>query len=350
MRNLIAKFFELITKIGTQRRYQVAFGLWVGGPAMIFVSLLLENYEIGSKLIQIFILECGIACLIAAIADFILLEHAIKIFREEVRQDMRIVSHCLEHQLVDVMSSHNQEQEDLTIQEINLAIENARGDICISVFTLRDILNYRTSLESPLRHLLNSDKDVKVKLLLIDPTSVAAQIRVMAEEGEETLFEKSNLHAALRSNFYAIRELINIAKNKNRFKIEALFYDILPNFFMVSTPSEVFIEPYHLGYKTGGGSTIGGLVPLLRFGSKSPMYEFAKSHFSYIWKNYENGYPTDNGARHNKGYIRVKTMDEVSREIDKRLGRSERRSKTLPVDIERRSPSNRRGTTTTTAS
>src|SRR3954471_3093526 len=111
MRNLKDKFFGFLTKIGTQRRYQVAFGLWVGGPVMIFGSLLLENYGIGSKLIQIFILECGIAFLIAAIAEFILLEHAIEIFRQEVRQDMRIVSHCLEHQLVDVMSP-NQEQEN----------------------------------------------------------------------------------------------------------------------------------------------------------------------------------------------------------------------------------------------
>lgn len=134
MRNLKAKFFKLLHKISTQRRYQMAFGLWVGGPAMIFGSLLLENYELGSKLIQIFILECGIACLIAAIAEFILLEHAVEIFRQEVRQDMRIVSHCLEHQLVDVMPSANQEQE------INSVIKKASGKILISVFTLRDIL------------------------------------------------------------------------------------------------------------------------------------------------------------------------------------------------------------------
>ena len=390
-------FFRLLKKIGTERRYQVSFGVSTAGLGMIVISHLLDSHA-ELQLIRTVLLEIGIACIIAAIAEFLLLKHASEVFRQEVQEDikglehvvatfqqdvqqgiemreradeilrqevqgeMKILSHCLEHQLVDIMPPRNQEQEALAV--INAAIENVRsGEICINVFTLRDILNSRTSLDGPLRNLLNRDEEVKVKLLLVDPTSDAAHIRVMAEEGSETRFEDSKLHLALQTNFYGIKEIIGNAKNK-KFKIEALFYNILPNFYMVSTPDEVFIEPYHLGHKNGEESSIGGIVPLLRFSSKSPMYKFAQLHFSYIWGNPDNGNPPAGdelenrnppagdelenrnppvaGAQHNNGYIRVKTMDEVELEINRRLGRSERRSKTSTVTAERRSALDRR--------
>lgn len=363
MKNLLARFFELIRKLETHRRYKVAFGVSSVGLMMIISSHLLEDvFHRGSHLIWVILLEVGIACIIAAIAEFILLEHAHEIFRQEVqdmktrlenvsdvfrkevRQDVKILSHCLEHQLVDVMPPRNQEQEILAVQEINSAIENARGEIRIIVFTLRDILNSRTSLEGPLQRLMNRDEDVNVKLLLIDPTSDAAHIRFMVEEGSQTLFENSNLHSALRRNFYEIEGMIKNAANKNRFKLEVLFYNILPSFYMVGTPSEVFIEPYHLGHKNDSDSTIGGIVPLLRFSSKSPMYESAQLHFSYIWKSFESRNLQTSGVQHSNGYIRVKTMEEVSREIDRRLGGQDRRSKTAQVNTDRRSTDRRHKT------
>lgn len=380
MKNLLDWFFRLLNKIGTQRRYQVAFGLSCGGGLMIIGSHLLEEHKVGSHLLWTVLLEVGIACIIAAIAEFILLKHASEFFREavkedikileqasdtfrhevredmknlqranetfrkEVRQDMKILSHCLEHQLVDIMPPRNEEQERIAVQEINSAIENARGEIRIIVFTLRDILNARTSLDGPLTYLLRNDKAVDVKLLLVDPTSNAAHIRVTAEEGPQTRFEDSKLHRALRTTFYAIQELIENARKKKRFKIEALFYDILPNFYMVSTPNEVFIEPYHLGGREiGDDPTIGGIVPLFRFGSKSPMYKSTQLHFSYIWGTPQTGNGDSNGGPPHGGFIRVKTMAEVSREIERRLGRVERRSQTSPVRNERRTADRRNG-------
>ena len=380
MKNLLDWFFRLLNKISTQTRYKVAFGLTCGGGLMIIGSHLLEEYKVGSHLLWTVLLEVGIACVIAAIAEFILLKHAseffqqavkedIKIleqasdtfkqevredmktlkranekFRVEMRQDMKILSHCLEHQLVDIMPPRNEEQERFAVKEINSAIENARGEIQIIVFTLRDILNARTSLDGPLTYLLRNDKAVNVKLLLVDPTSNAAHIRVMSEEGPETRFKDSKLHLALRTTFYAIQELIENAKKKKRFKIEALFYDILPNFYMVSTPNEVFIEPYHLGsHAISDDSTMGGIVPLFRFSSTSPMYESARLHFAYIWGTPKNANGDGNGGPPHAGYIRVKTMDEVSREIDRRLAKSERRSQTSPVGDERRKLDRRNG-------
>lgn len=394
MKNLRDWFFNLLKNIGTQRRYQVSFGLWFVGLIMIIGADILEERVIGSNLVRTLLLEMGIACIIAAIAEFVLLKHAselflrevqkdIKIledageafqqevrtdmqvlqhanevFRQEVQKDMKILSHCLEHEMVDIMPPRNEEQEGIAVKEINEAIEKARGDICITVFTLRDILNARSSLYAPLKNLLDRDEKVTVKLLLVDPTSKAAHIRVMAEEGAETEFVNSNLKLALLSNFYEIKGIMKSAENKKHFKIEALFYDILPNFYMVSTENEVFFEPYHLGRKNNGDSTNGGIVPLFRFSAKSPMYAFANSHFSYIWDGNlspsndgtpsMNGNPFAGGARSengnlsgrsqaDKGFIRIKTMKEVALELDRRrLDTSERRNNTTRINAERR--------------
>jgi hypothetical protein len=399
MKNLRDWFFNLLKNIGTQRRYQVSFGLWFLGLVMIIGANILEEQVIGSNLVRTLLLEIGIACIIAAIAEFVLLKHAselflrevqkdIKIleeagevfqqevrrdmqmleqaneqFRQGVRRDMKILSHCLEHELEDIMPPRNEEQEGLAVKEINQAIEKARVEIRIIVFTLRDILSSRTSLDAPLRSLLDRDENVTVKLLLIDPTSEAARIRVMAEEGAGTEFMNSKLHLALLSNFYEIKGIMKSAESKNNFKIEALFYSILPSFYMVSTQNEVFFEPYHLGHKNNGDSTIGGIVPLFRFSAKSPMYAFANSHFSYIWGGNlnpsnggtlsRNGNPFAGGARSengnpsgrtqaDNGFIRVKSMKDVELEIDRRLDRSERRSNTARVNAERRLAADRR--------
>jgi len=344
---------------------------------MIITSHLLDSHA-ESHLIRTILLEIGIACIIAAIAEFLLLKHASEVFRQEVQEDLKILeaavttlqdevrldmkmledgdkafrqevrentkilSHCLEHQLVDVMPSLNKEQEYQAVQEIKSAIANTRGEVRIIAFTLRDILNNRTSLDGPLLDLLDRNENVDVKLLLIDPTSNAAHIRVKAEEVPGIAFEDSILLSNLRKNFYGIQAMLKNAKSKSDFKIEARFYNILPNFYMVSTPDEVFIEPYHLGYKNGEDSTIGGVVPLLKFSSKSPMYAFAQSHFSYIWNsqtmsNQSPGSPYDNGD------IVIKSMDNVDEEIERRL--AERRNEASEAVAERRSRTDRRLTT-----
>ena len=366
----MARFWELLRKIATQRRYQVSLGLCLGGLTMIVGSHLLEENRIGPHLMWTLLAEIGIACIIAAIAEFILLEHAGEVFLHEIqelktlleqaseslrqqarqdmkeaRQDMKILSHCMEHQLIDVMPFTTREPEDLSAREFSSILEKARDEIRIIAFTLGDILHHSTFLETPLKNLLERDARVEVKLLLVDPTSDAAHIRVKAEEGPDITFEKSHLHHDLWKNFYAIKGMMSHAESKTRFKMQARFYNILPNFYMVSTPDEVFIEPYHLGGKTGD-ATNGGTVPLLRFRANSPMYKVANSHFSYIWDNVTNGAPPSNvpgdGGRPGNGYIRVRTMDEVNGEVNRRLGGPERRKKNVAVAVERRTSSDRR--------
>lgn len=383
MRTLLREFFEFLRKVGTQRRYQVAFCVGITGLVMIIVGNVLEYFHFKPPLVWELLPEVGLACMVAAIAEFFLLEHASEIFRQEVkqeienlkqanntfrqevraevenlkqadelfrseiRQDMQILSHCLEHQLIDILPPGR--DEHLAIQQINTALRNARGEIRLLVFTLRDILNSNTLLSMALNRLLDQDEEVVVKLLLIDPKSHAAHTRIMAEKGPNKRFEDDELCDELRANIKRIRDMMNLAKHKSRFRIEARFYSVLPAFCMISTSKEVFIEPCHLGYKPGNGAGR-STVPVLRFSSQSRMYESAQLHFSYIWESLgkapapargNSGQLRANNGLHEDGVIRVRDMDEVIQEIDRRT-RRERRSRVLPVAIERRADTDRR--------
>jgi hypothetical protein len=335
MKNLLDKFFDLLRKIGTQQRHKVAFGVFFGGLTLIISAHLLEEYKIGSHLIWVILLEVGIAFIIASIAEFILLEHVSQIFRQEIREENRILSHCMEHQLIDILPPCTDEQ-NLAVREINSAVEKSRGEICLLACTLKDIRHSDTLLRGPLQKLLNNNEEVEVKLLLIDPTGDGAMIRVKAEEGSDKTVTESQLFNDLCSSINFIQRMMKHAKDKNsRFRIEARFCNTLPNFYMISTRNDIFIELTHLGHNLDGRPPIDGDSPLFRFSSKSAMHELANSHFSYIW-NLPGSY-----AQHSNGDIRVRHMDDVCPQFERR-GKRDRRIKTLAVESDKRLPLDRR--------
>ncbi|HEV7395281.1 MAG TPA: hypothetical protein VGN86_02120 [Pyrinomonadaceae bacterium] len=333
MKHLLTKFFDLLRKIGTQRRHQVAFGVSFGGLTLIVASHLLKQYQFGTELVWVILLEVGIACVIASIAEFILLEHVSQIFRQEVRDDIDLLSHCMQHQLIDILPPSSDEHT-ATVRAINSAVEKSRDDIRILACTLRDINHSDALIRGPLQKLLRRDDAVSVKFLLIDPEGAGVQTRISAEEGCNEEVEETLLYGELCTTINLIKNMINKAKGA-RFSMEARFYDTLPNFYMISTPTEIFIQFCHLGYNLAGGAPIVGDAPLFRFSSKSTMYQLANSHFSYIWDLRKNS------SERGDGSIRIRTMDEVSPPYERR-GRQERRARTARVESDRRVPIDRR--------
>jgi hypothetical protein len=315
---------SLLKKIALEPRYRRAVLIGGAGTIVVITSHILE-WATGSHALWIIVLlELGIAGVITAIAEFSLIELARQSFAQEARQDMRIISHCLEHHLVDVLPS-SQTEKNLAIQEISSVLERSRQEIRMMVFNLQDILS-DTFLRGTLNRLLDNDDNVSVKLLLVDPKGDAAQIRATAEGTQASLF-----HAYLGSDICRISGIANNAKNKQRFKIEARFCDVLPHFYMVSTESDLFLEPCHLAYRK---RPIKGDVPILRFSNQSAMYDIAKSHFDYIWDSPKISAPRKNG------YIPIRTLEEVLPEFEHR--KRDRRKQQLPVAEERRENNRRK--------
>jgi hypothetical protein len=321
-------FSVLGRKLSSQRRYQRALVIFVTGLLLIIVPQFLEGEKNGSHALWVIVLlELGIACLIASVAEFSLIEHVKENFKQEVRQDMRIVSHCLEHQLVDILPSSNIEK-NLAVQEISSTLERARDEIRVMVCNLQDILS-DTFLRGTLNRLLVNDDRVEVQLLLLDPKSNAAWVRATAE-GAKSL-QLSQLYADLGANIRKLSGIVEEAKNKRNFKIEARFYDVLPHFYMISTKEDLFLEPCHLV----GKRSIQENVPIFRFTAKSAMYDIAESHFKYVWQG-----PKKEPSLGKNGYIHIRTLEEVMPDFENR--KRDRRTRKLPVDSDRRSSDSER--------
>jgi hypothetical protein len=311
MRKLVDWFLKLQGKIGTQRRYQVAFGLCLLGLIIIAASVVLDEHG-GPHLLWIVLSEFGIACMIAAIAEFILLEHAKTEFLQEVRQDIKIAAQCWEHQLIDVMAPRK-EEPDPALQDINTALKGARGEICIIGASLDDSLLDESLGRVVDSLLLENHNNVSVKLLLIDPKSPAANICAITEEGPMVNPERSRLSHRLRTSIDVIEKWGQL-----EYKIKAGFCNVLPSFYMISTARDLFIEPCHLEDKSNGRSARSRKTPLFHFSSESEMYRSATSHFSYLWGHLENCNPPAGVLRRKNDSIQVRSTEDVYKEMNRR--------------------------------
>ncbi|MBI4744632.1 MAG: hypothetical protein HY776_07440 [Actinobacteria bacterium] len=138
------------------------------------------------------------------------------------------------------------------------------------------------------------DANVQYKVLLLDPFSLSARERAIAEEndegyGEDPKFRNSQLYLQIKSsvhNLKAIKDRSNEKKNK-RFNIEARFYDVGPMAYFVIGREWLLIEQYHSGQAPGRSGSMGGHIPILQVKANSSFYERIRWHSDYLWKRAE---------------------------------------------------------------
>ena len=235
----------------------------------------------------------------------------------DVRKEFKLITHSLDQGLVDVLPPRRLGQQNTTIPEIASALKIARGEIRIIGFSLREFLDGGQPLCNTLMSLLNNDEEVTVMTLLIDPTTDAARMRAIAEQGAEIEYRAGELYNDDVASIRSLQALMRAARRKERFKVEARFYNFHPTFYMIGTPDTVFIEPYHLGRKVNDPPCIGGFVPLFRFTPTSEMHQRAYIHFDYIWHSLERAErlssqePENQGNRGDGKFLRVRTIGQV---------------------------------------
>jgi hypothetical protein len=138
------------------------------------------------------------------------------------------------------------------------------------------------------------DANIRYKVLLLDPFSLSARERAIAEEndenyGEDPKFRNSQLYLQIKSsvhNLKAIKDRSDERKNK-KFNIEARFYDVGPMAYFVIGREYMLIEQYHSGQAPGRSGSIGGHVPIIQVKSNSSFYERICWHSDYLWKRAE---------------------------------------------------------------
>lgn len=148
-------------------------------------------------------------------------------------------------------------------------------------------------------------KEIKFKILLLDPTSDAAKARALVEE-KEIVNSKGYESSTLFSEIKTVAERLNNPSSdwvvneelrkriKNQISVRFFSYD--PTTHLVITNNFTMIEQYHRGgdkeiresLEKDGISSIdcfGGFVPVIMVENSSGFANLLKSHFNNIWKS-----------------------------------------------------------------
>ena len=194
-----------------------------------------------------------------------------------------------------------------TKRAIGEALEEAQGEVLLHGIGLREFfgdIDYTPAL----RRMINEDRDVSVRALLVHPLSDFAHARAIAEIGTQFIDESSFRAGPLFSDSWrslnVISSLRRTARESRNASLDVRFADHWPSVYLLMTETCCFVETYHFGRPGSDldGSSIDGLVPILKLSSGAPYYRLLRSHFEYVWGG-------------TNPYISVQTLEQVAETV-----------------------------------
>lgn len=238
------------------------------------------------------------------------LGNKLNIFSNEINSNLASASFlgdAKECGIVRIFKSRRDMPTELTSQLITEFKEMPENSsITIMAISLRDlILGDERKRIIPVINDIITNKDIKIRLLLLDPTSKSAMDRAMVEEPE--VFKRDGY-----SNSSLFKDSMNVAdfltyprltvvpqKNKKKVfsNIEIRYYPYDPTTFIISTDRHTFVEQYHRGgderiritlkEKDGIGfvECFAGFTPVLMLDNKKSFSQLLMSHVDNIWKS-----------------------------------------------------------------
>ena len=196
---------------------------------------------------------------------------------------------------------------DETKRAIGKALEEARGEVLLHGIGLREFFG-DMDYTPVLRRMVDEDRHVSVRALLVHPLSDFARARAVAEIGaqfvDESSFRAGPLFGDSWRSLNVISSLRRAARECRNASIDVRLADHWPSVYLFMTESCCFVETYHFGHPAAGpdGSSIDGLVPILKLSADAPYYRLLRSHFDYVWSG-------------TNPYISVQTLEEVAETI-----------------------------------
>lgn len=194
-----------------------------------------------------------------------------------------------------------------TKRAIGQALEEARGEVLLHGIGLREFFG-DIDYTPVLRRMMNEDRDVSVRALLVHPLSDFAHARAVAEMGEQFVDESSFRAGPLFSDSWrslnVISSLRRTAQEGRNASLDVRFANHWPSVYLLMTENCCFVETYHFG-RPGpdfDGSSIDGLVPILKLSADSDYYRVLRNHFEYVWGG-------------TNPYITVQTLEQVAETV-----------------------------------
>ena len=175
-----------------------------------------------------------------------------------------------------------------TAAAIASSLEAAEGEVLLQGIGLREFFGDRGHT-AILKQMAAEDRGVQVRAILVNPVSVFARARAVAEDGaqfeDEDRFKAGPLYNDSWRSLNVIASMKREAESRSRFGIDVRFVDHWPSVYLVMTEGVTYVETYHFGKPDHSvdGSSIDGLVPMLQFKSQSAYASILRQHFDYIW-------------------------------------------------------------------
>ena len=175
-----------------------------------------------------------------------------------------------------------------TAEAIAASLDYARGEVLLQGIGLREFFG-DLGHARVLRQMASEDRAVQVRAILVNPVSEFARARAVAEDGaqfaDEGRFKGGPLYNDSWRSLNVIAAMKKEAESRRHFGIDVRFVDHWPSVYLVMTAESCFLETYHFGKPASAldGSSIDGLVPMLRLTSGSSYAEILRQHFNYIW-------------------------------------------------------------------
>jgi excisionase family DNA binding protein len=194
-----------------------------------------------------------------------------------------------------------------TKRAIGQALEEAHGEVLLHGIGLREFFG-DIDYTPVLRRMMNEDRDISVRALLVHPLSDFARARAVAEIGEQFVDESSFRAGPLFSDSWrslnVISSLRRTAQEGRNASLDVRFADHWPSVYLLMTETCCFVETYHFGKPDSelDGSSIDGLVPILKLSADSHYYRVLRNHFEYVWGG-------------TNPYITVQTLEQVAETV-----------------------------------
>ena len=178
--------------------------------------------------------------------------------------------------------------DPVTAEIVADALDTARGELLLQGIGLREFFGDRGYTKA-LRQMASEDRGVQVRAILVNPVSEFARARAIAEDGaqfaDEGRFRGGPLYSDSWRSLNVIAAMRKEAESRSRFGIDVRFVDHWPSVYLVMTEKSTFVETYHFGKPDSAvdGSSLDGLVPMLRLASGSSYGQILRQHFNYVW-------------------------------------------------------------------
>ena len=194
-----------------------------------------------------------------------------------------------------------------TVDRISDVLDSSTGEILLQGIGLREFFGDKGYADI-LRKMLNENRKIQIKALLVNPNSDFAKARAIAEDGivfdDDEVFKSGQLYSDSLRSMNMIASIKKKSLDLSSFSLDVKFVNHWPSSYLIMTEKYTFIESYQFANLQNiyGESSFDGLLPMMQLKSTSAYGRLLRNHFEYIWSG-------------SNPYIPIYSLSEISQKM-----------------------------------